>query len=45
MGEGLKTHLKNKLFYEILQRTSELVGSCEHGYEPSGSIKGGEYLD
>jgi hypothetical protein len=24
---------------------SELVGSCEHGNEPSGSIKGGEFLD
>jgi hypothetical protein len=21
------------------------VGSCEHGDEPSGSIKGGEFLD
>jgi hypothetical protein len=22
-----------------------LVGSCEHGNEPSGSIKGGEFFD
>jgi hypothetical protein len=22
-----------------------VVGSCEHGSEPSGSIKGGEFLD
>jgi hypothetical protein len=22
-----------------------VVGSCEHGNEPSGSIKGGEFLD
>jgi hypothetical protein len=21
------------------------MGSCEHGYEPSGSAKGGEFLD
>jgi hypothetical protein len=23
----------------------KVVGSCEHGNEPSGSIKGGEFLD
>jgi hypothetical protein len=22
-----------------------VTGSCEHGNEPSGSIKGGEFLD
>jgi hypothetical protein len=22
-----------------------IIGSCEHGGEPSGSIKGGEFLD
>jgi hypothetical protein len=22
-----------------------VVGSCEHGNEPAGSIKGGEFLD
>jgi len=22
-----------------------VAGSCEHGNEPSGSIKGGEFLD
>jgi hypothetical protein len=22
-----------------------MAGSCEHGNEPSGSMKGGEYLD
>jgi len=22
-----------------------VVGSCEHGNEPSGSIKGGKFLD
>jgi len=26
--------------YEMLHRVSELAGSCEHGNEPSGSIKG-----
>jgi hypothetical protein len=29
----------------MLQRASELVGPCEHGTEPSGFIKGGEFLD
>jgi hypothetical protein len=28
-----------------LHRVSDLVGSSEHGNEPSGSIKGGEFLD
>jgi len=28
----------------FVNRTSEL-GSCEYGNEPSGSIKGGEFLD
>jgi hypothetical protein len=23
----------------------DVVGSCEHGNEPSGSIKGGEFFD
>jgi hypothetical protein len=26
-------------------REEPVVGSCEHGNEPSGSIKGGEFLD
>jgi len=29
-------------FYEMLHRVSG--GSCEHGNEPLGSIKGGEFL-
>jgi hypothetical protein len=29
----------------MLNRASELAGYCEHGYEPSGSIKGEEILD
>jgi hypothetical protein len=31
--------------YEMLHRASELAGFCEHGNEPSGSIKGREFLD
>jgi hypothetical protein len=31
--------------YEILQRASDLAeGSCEHGNESLGYIKGGEFL-
>jgi hypothetical protein len=26
-------------------RQGPVVSSCEHGNEPSGSIKGGEFLD
>jgi hypothetical protein len=26
-------------------RQEPVAGSCEHGTEPSGSIKGGEFLD
>jgi len=29
----------------MLHRTSGLAFSCEHGNEPSGSIKGGEFID
>jgi hypothetical protein len=29
----------------MLHRASELVGSGEHGSEPSGSIKSGEFLN
>jgi hypothetical protein len=29
----------------MLQRASELVGSCERGNEPLGSTKDGEFLD
>jgi hypothetical protein len=39
LGEGLTAR------YEILRRASELVGSCEHDTEASGSMKGGELLD
>jgi hypothetical protein len=43
LGEGLATsHLKKTASYGTLQRASEFVGPCEHGDEPSGSIKAGE---
>jgi hypothetical protein len=29
----------------MLRKAVELAGSCEHGNEPLGSIKGGEFLD
>jgi hypothetical protein len=29
----------------MLHRASELMISCEHGNETSGSIKGGEFID
>jgi hypothetical protein len=46
IGEGLTTaHRKKPDCYEILHRASELRGSFERGNEPSGSIKGREFLD
>jgi len=36
---------KKPACYEMLCRASELVSSCEHGNEPSGSVKGREFLD
>jgi len=47
LGDGLTTpHRKKKTAcYEMLCRTLNLAGSCEHGNEPSRSIKGGEFLD
>jgi hypothetical protein len=45
LREGLTTcHLK-EISYEMLHRASELAGCCEHGNEPSGSIKRGKFLD
>jgi len=45
LGEGLTTpHLKKLACYEMLHRASELASSCEHGNEPSGSIKGVKFL-
>jgi hypothetical protein len=45
LGEGLTTESKCPSCYEMLHRTSELAGSCEHGNELPGSIKGEEFLD
>jgi hypothetical protein len=46
LGEGLITlHCKESASYETLHRASELAGSCEHDIEPSGSVKGREFLD
>jgi len=43
--EGLTTpHRKKSVCYEMLNRAS-VVGTCEHGNEPFGSAKGGEFLD
>jgi hypothetical protein len=45
-GEVLTTpHRKIPACYEMLHRASELEGCCEHGNEPLGSVKGGEFLD
>jgi hypothetical protein len=43
----LKTPSHNKKIacYETIYGTSELVGFCEHGNEPTGSIRGGVFLD
>jgi hypothetical protein len=43
LDEGLTIpHSKKLTCYEMSQRTSDLVGSFEHGDEASGCIKGGE---
>jgi hypothetical protein len=34
-----------KQLVTMLHRASELAGFCEHGNEPLGSIKDGEFLD
>jgi hypothetical protein len=44
-------HLNQKSFKifiggpEIVSEWGIVAGSCEHGNKPSGSIKGGEFLD
>jgi hypothetical protein len=46
LGVGLTTHHPKKtVCYEMLHRASDLAGSCEHGNETLGSIKGGKFLD
>jgi hypothetical protein len=47
LGGGLKTLYRRKVACnEMLYWPSELLaGSCEHGYEPFVSIKGGVFLN
>jgi hypothetical protein len=46
LGKGLTTSdYKTPACYETLHNASELLGSCQHGNETSGSIEGGEFLD
>jgi len=46
LREGLITpRLKKKTSsYEMEHKAANLAGSCEHGNEPSGFVKGGEFL-
>jgi len=44
MSEGLATpHHEEPACYEMLHRASELVGCCEHGNEPLGSVTDMKY--
>jgi hypothetical protein len=46
LDEELPTpHHNTPACYEMLHGVSDLMGYCEQGNEPSGSIKGGEFLD
>jgi hypothetical protein len=46
LSEELTTpHYKKTAFHEMLYRVSDLTDPREHSNEPSGSIKGGEFLD
>jgi hypothetical protein len=49
MGKGLTHHKKKTVCYEMLHRPwnwieGAVAGSYEHGTEPSGSIKVGNFL-
>jgi hypothetical protein len=45
LGESVTTpHHKKPACYEMLHKTLEW-GTCEHGNEPLGSIKGSEFPD
>jgi hypothetical protein len=45
-GEGLITLIvKKTACYEMLHIAFKLAGSCGHSNEPSGSMKGGKFLD
>jgi hypothetical protein len=41
---GYQLTVKKTACYEMLHRALELAGSCEPGYERSGTIKGGKFL-
>jgi len=45
LDKGLPTphHKKQATCYEMLHSVLELAGSCEHGNELLGSIKGGNF--
>jgi hypothetical protein len=48
LGVGQRANnslLKKTAYYKMLHRALDLAGSCEYGNEPSGSIKGREFLD
>jgi hypothetical protein len=36
---------KKTVCYDMVHWSSELAGPCEHGNEPSGSIRGRDFLD
>jgi hypothetical protein len=44
-GKGLTIVQVNKKQYVMLHMAMDLVGSCEYSNEPSGSIKGWEFLE
>jgi hypothetical protein len=44
-GANNSSPQKSTVCYDMFHMTSELAGPCEHCNEPSGSIKGGEFID
>jgi len=44
-GDNNSSQTKSNLFRNVTHRALESAGSCEHGNEPSGSVKGMEFLD
>jgi hypothetical protein len=45
LDSSLNTQLQKKKLYKMLCNLSDLVGLCEHGNEPPGSINSGEFLE
>jgi hypothetical protein len=45
VGRGATTHFKSHFVTKSHKAPRTWTASCEHGNEPSGSIKGGEFLD